>query len=172
MNVDSTSFRHGTRMTSFRCLLLVLASLLSSCDSMVLERRVMALGMLSLAPYLSTRAFVREASTSEYIHDKIEASDVVVFAKSYCPYCKKTRHLLTSLHVEALWSLDIVDIDLLANGAEIQNELLSQTGQKTVPNIFIAGAHIGGNSDLQQLYQNGKLEQMLDDIVDGLSEEM
>jgi glutaredoxin 3 len=27
--------------------------------------------------------------------------------------------------------------------------LRQQTGQRTVPNIFIGGRHIGGNSDLQ-----------------------
>jgi hypothetical protein len=35
------------------------------------------------------------------------------------------------------------------------------TGQTTVPNIFIDGAHIGGNSELQALHSSGKLVEKL-----------
>lgn len=33
--------------------------------------------------------------------------------------------------------------------SSVAKALKRQTGQRTVPNIFIAGKHIGGNSDLQ-----------------------
>ena len=39
----------------------------------------------------------------------------------------------------------------MGNGADIQNTLKSMTGQSTVPNVWIAGKHIGGNSDIQAL---------------------
>lgn len=35
------------------------------------------------------------------------------------------------------------------DGAAIQDALQDISGQRTVPNIFIAKKHIGGNSDLQ-----------------------
>ena len=35
------------------------------------------------------------------------------------------------------------------DGSAIQSVLADLTGQTTVPNIFIAKKHIGGNSDLQ-----------------------
>lgn len=35
------------------------------------------------------------------------------------------------------------------DGSAIQSALAELTGQSTVPNIFIAKKHIGGNSDLQ-----------------------
>jgi len=35
------------------------------------------------------------------------------------------------------------------DGSDIQNALEEITGQRSVPNIFIAKKHIGGNSDLQ-----------------------
>lgn len=44
------------------------------------------------------------------------------------------------------------------DGAEIQNALLEITGQKTVPNVFIGGQHIGGNSDVQELKIANQLE--------------
>lgn len=62
---------------------------------------------------------------------------------------------------------NILDLDLMQNGdgALIQQELMERTGQRTVPNVFIGGAHVGGNSDLQQLALEGKLHQMLKDLV-------
>ena len=35
------------------------------------------------------------------------------------------------------------------DGSAIQNALEEMTGQRSVPNVFIAQKHIGGNSDLQ-----------------------
>ena len=35
------------------------------------------------------------------------------------------------------------------DGAAIQDALAEMTSQRSVPNIFIAQKHIGGNSDLQ-----------------------
>lgn len=37
----------------------------------------------------------------------------------------------------------------LDDGSAIQDALEGITGQRSVPNIFIAKKHIGGNSDLQ-----------------------
>ena len=42
----------------------------------------------------------------------------------------------------------------------MQAFLGKHSGQKTVPNIYIAGKHIGGNSELQAMDKNGKLEEM------------
>lgn len=50
-----------------------------------------------------------------------------------------------------------MELDLDPIGAEIQNALKTKTGQSTVPNIFINGQHIGGNSDLQALNESGEL---------------
>jgi glutaredoxin 3 len=38
---------------------------------------------------------------------------------------------------------------VIDDGSAIQSTLADITGQSTVPNIFIAQNHIGGNSDLQ-----------------------
>lgn len=46
----------------------------------------------------------------------------------------------------------------MSDGAELQDALQEISGQRTVPNIYIAGEHIGGNSDLQALHSKGLLE--------------
>lgn len=43
----------------------------------------------------------------------------------------------------------------------MQEALAEISGQRTVPNVYIAQKHIGGNSDLQNLLKGGKLEQLL-----------
>jgi glutaredoxin 3 len=41
------------------------------------------------------------------------------------------------------------------------NTVKEMTGQRTVPNIFIAQQQIGGNSELQALNKTGDLDEML-----------
>lgn len=44
------------------------------------------------------------------------------------------------------------------DGLELQDALYELTGQRTVPNVFIGGEHIGGNSDVQELRVAKQLE--------------
>ena len=37
----------------------------------------------------------------------------------------------------------------------MQNELLKLTGQRTVPNTFVGGQHVGGNDDLNSKISKG-----------------
>ncbi|KZF22135.1 putative glutaredoxin Grx1 [Xylona heveae TC161] len=75
----------------------------------------------------------------------IEENPVAVFSKSYCPYCKAAKALLTQLGAR-FFSIELDQVD---DGAAIQDALEEITHQRSVPNIFIAQKHIGGNSDLQ-----------------------
>jgi glutaredoxin 3 len=95
-----------------------------------------------------------------YVQQKIKGSDIMVFAKSYCPYCRHTRSLLQEV-VPSHVSVDIVNLDEMEeDGPLIQMELMTTTGQRTVPNVFIYGQHIGGDSDFTKLHESGKLEEM------------
>lgn len=49
----------------------------------------------------------------------------------------------------------------MEEGSDIQDALQAMTKQKTVPNIFISGKHIGGSSDLEALHSKGKLVDLL-----------
>ena len=48
-----------------------------------------------------------------------------------------------------------------ANGADIQAALLEKTGQRTVPNVFINGKHVGGHDDTMKLAGEEKLLPMI-----------
>ncbi|KAJ5295248.1 hypothetical protein PENANT_c001G00470 [Penicillium antarcticum] len=77
----------------------------------------------------------------------IDDSGVVVFSKSYCPYCTSTKSTLRSLDA----TFECLELDKMKDGGEIQAALQELTKQRTVPNIFINRKHIGGNSELQKL---------------------
>mmetsp|Transcript_23316 Transcript_23316/g.57385 ORF Transcript_23316/g.57385 Transcript_23316/m.57385 type:complete len:152 (+) Transcript_23316:76-531(+) len=98
-----------------------------------------------------------EAQT-KFAKSEIESNDVVVFSKSYCPFCLKTKELFESLDVEfTVHELDEMGDD----GPALQHALLQMSGQKSVPNVFIKGEHLGGNDDTQAAAKEGKLQEML-----------
>ncbi|KAA8494083.1 Glutaredoxin-C6 [Porphyridium purpureum] len=82
---------------------------------------------------------------------------VVMFTKTRCPYCINVRNLFTDMGV----TFDDIDLSTMENGGAIQNALLELTGQRTVPNVFIRGAHVGGCDDTLELQRTGALEKML-----------
>ncbi|RLN58893.1 hypothetical protein BBJ29_000168 [Phytophthora kernoviae] len=98
------------------------------------------------------------ASAKETVEAQITASPVVVYSKSYCPYCTKTKTLLTQLGAK----FEVVELDQVAGGSEQQDALETITGQSTVPNVFVSGKSIGGNSDVQKLHKAGNLEPLLE----------
>ena len=91
------------------------------------------------------------------IASTVAGSDVVVFSKSYCPFCAKTKSLFESIDVNA----KVIELDLRDDGASIQADLKTMTGQGTVPNVFIKGKHLGGNDDTQKAHASGKLKELL-----------
>ncbi|KAF2220447.1 thioredoxin-like protein [Elsinoe ampelina] len=86
----------------------------------------------------------------------IDKGGVAVFSKSYCPYCKATKELLSRVGAK----YEVLELDQIDDGAAIQDALQEITNQRSVPNIFIAKEHIGGNSDIQALGE-GKLKSKL-----------
>lgn len=92
-------------------------------------------------------------SARESVEAKVSATPVVVYSKSYCPYCAKTKALLSKLDAQ----FDVIELDQVADGDDQQDALKEITGQSTVPNTFINGKSVGGNSDVQKLYKNGQL---------------
>ena len=55
----------------------------------------------------------------------------------------------------------VYELNEMDNGAEIQEELEKVTGQRTVPNVFVKGTHIGGNDDTQAAAKSGKINELL-----------
>jgi glutaredoxin len=82
---------------------------------------------------------------------------VVIWSKSYCPFCKATKTLFQDLGIE----VKVFELDEMDNGPDLQMALQEMTKQRTVPNVFLAGKHLGGNDDTQNAARTGKLQELL-----------
>ncbi len=83
---------------------------------------------------------------------------VVTYTVDYCPYCKKAKRLLEEKGV------DFEDHDITSNEAEGRKklgEMLNIPGRVSVPQIIINGQHIGGFTELKDLNDSGKLDDLL-----------
>ena len=97
------------------------------------------------------------ASKADFITSEITSNQVTIFSKSYCPYCSKTKASFAELGVEA----KIYELNQMDDGADIQDALFEMTKQKTVPNVFVNGKHIGGNDDTQKAIASGEMKKLL-----------
>jgi len=89
----------------------------------------------------------------EWVTKLTTEQKVVVFSKTTCPFCDKVKKLFSDLDIQ----IEIVELDQREDGSAIQASLAELTGQRTVPNVFIQGKHIGGCDDTLKLNAEGKL---------------
>lgn len=80
---------------------------------------------------------------------------VRMYTTAVCPYCQRAKMLLASKGVTAIEEIRI-DLDPVA-----RENMMSLTGRRTVPQIFIGETHVGGCDDLMALNSAGKLESFL-----------
>jgi glutaredoxin 3 len=82
------------------------------------------------------------------------SADVVIYRTPYCPYCVRAAMLLKGKGV-AFREVDVSD------DPEARERLVRETGQRTVPQIFINGASVGGYDDIARLDRRGALDPLL-----------
>ena len=75
----------------------------------------------------------------------------------YVTQCTSTKNLFEEMGVDA----KVIELDAIDNGSRVQAALLDLSGQRTVPNVFIKGQHLGGNDNTQAAARTGKLQKML-----------
>ena len=66
----------------------------------------------------------------------------------------------------------VVELNEVAEGAAMQEALYEKTGQRTVPNVFIGGEHIGGSDDTLKLHDAGKLMPRISKAVSEKKDEL
>ncbi|XP_042029087.1 glutaredoxin-like [Salvia splendens] len=87
----------------------------------------------------------------------VDSNPVVIFSKTYCSYCSTVKKLLTELGA----SFKVIELNVEDDGSEMQSGLAEWTGQRSVPNVFIGGKHIGGCDATTGLHGAGKLVPLL-----------
>jgi len=79
---------------------------------------------------------------------------VTLYTTDTCPYCRSAKSLLASKGVT------MQEINIQREPGKLE-EMLSRSGRRSVPQIFIGDMHIGGFDDLAKLDRQGGLMSML-----------
>ncbi|KZT30986.1 glutaredoxin [Neolentinus lepideus HHB14362 ss-1] len=98
-------------------------------------------------------------AAKDLVETTVSDNTIAIFSKSYCPYCKRAKALITSKFPNV--PTKIYELDEMSEGGEIQEYLLEKTGQRTVPNIFINKKHVGGCDAVTSLDSKGKLAELV-----------
>jgi glutaredoxin 3 len=79
---------------------------------------------------------------------------ITMYLTGWCPYCQRARQLLTQKAV----SFQTIDVEA---DPKSRQEMISRSGRRTVPQIFIGDRHVGGCDDLFALDADGELDRLL-----------
>ena len=79
---------------------------------------------------------------------------IVIYTTQICPYCVRAKMLFQRKGA----TYEEIDV---SHDDEMRRRLVSMTGQRTVPQIFINDRHIGGCDDLYALDRQGALDPLL-----------
>lgn len=79
---------------------------------------------------------------------------VTIYSKSWCPYCVMAKRLLSSKGV------NFKEIDVEAKPSMLKH-MMKESGQRTVPQIWVGQHHVGGFDQLSALDRAGKLDDLL-----------
>lgn len=83
----------------------------------------------------------------------VQAS-ITIYTTGYCSFCHRAKVLLGKKRAH------YTEIDVEGR-PELRSWLISATGQRTVPQIFVNGQAIGGYSDMAALDAQGRLDALL-----------
>jgi len=81
-------------------------------------------------------------------------ADLEIYTKEWCPYCAKAKALLKSK------DLSYREINVTVDET-LRQEMVTRSGRRTVPQLFLAGESIGGYDDLANLNATGELDRRL-----------
>ena len=80
---------------------------------------------------------------------------ILLYTTPFCGYCRAAKRLLTER------ALEFEEIDVSSDRDKRAEMLDRASGQRTVPQIFIHGRHVGGYDELAMLEREGKLDDWL-----------
>ena len=78
-----------------------------------------------------------------------------MYSTAVCPYCVRAERLL---HSKGITQIEKIRVDL---EPQLRDEMVAQTGRRTVPQIYIGETHVGGFEDLAALDHAGGLDTLL-----------
>ncbi|KAJ4910821.1 Glutaredoxin-C4 [Raphanus sativus] len=116
----------------------------------------MAMLLVSLV-VSSIFSIVVSSPEADFVQKTISSHKIVIFSKSYCPYCRRAK----SVFIELDQVPHVVELDQREDGWSVQSALGEIVGRRTVPQVFIHGKHIGGSDDTVEAHESGELAKLL-----------
>merc|ERR1739842_88857 len=109
------------------------------------------------APSCQIAAVDMKGPVADAVKEKISSNCVMIFSKTYCPYCKMAKKAFDDIGAK----YEVVELDKVANGTAMQDVLDTMTGARTVPRVFVSGKCIGGGSEARQMQKDGSLLELV-----------
>ena len=109
---------------------------------------------------LPQSAVASEPSAAEIVNEAVQSARVVIFAKTFCPFCKEVIALFSSPPYSTI-PYRIIQLDTRPDGDTIQDCLLELTGARSVPRVFVDGVFLGGCDQTHAAHASGKLMRRL-----------
>lgn len=98
-------------------------------------------------------------SSDDFFNQTNKNNKVVIWSKTTCPYCTIVKDIFKELNQQ----YTAVEIDLRADYEEMRKVLEKHTGSKYVPKVYVKGIFIGGSNVIQQMKDDGSLQELLKD---------
>ncbi|KAJ9453715.1 Glutaredoxin-C2 [Diplonema papillatum] len=95
----------------------------------------------------------------ELMQEELKKNVIVVFSGTRCVWCHRLADLLQQRGLATV--THTVFLDRHPDGQHIAHALNITTGQRTIPNVFIGGVHVGGYSMVEHLANTGELDRMI-----------
>ena len=99
-----------------------------------------------------------DADAEAFVESVVADEPVVMFALEWCEFCWALRKLFAALGVEYR-SIDIDSVEYQEGerGVKIRQALGKKLGSPTIPQVFVAGEHLGGCTDIVEAFDDGSL---------------
>jgi cysteine synthase A len=114
-------------------------------------------------PVTRPEAPALDPEVEAFVEATIAGEPVVMFALEWCEFCWSLRKLFARLDIDyRSVDLDSVEFQQDNRGGKIRDVLASKFGVRTIPQVFVAGHHIGGCTETFDGWRNGTLRQLCD----------
>ena len=102
-----------------------------------------------------------QQAVHDWIRQTVNSNDVVLFMKgnSKMPQCGFSAQVAQIL---ALTSVDYKDINVLED-MSVREGIKSFSNWPTIPQLYIKGEFVGGCDIIREMYEQGELQQLLDE---------
>ena len=80
---------------------------------------------------------------------------VVIYTGDLCIHCNWAIELLNRKNIE------FTEYNVAKDDTKREEMLKKSNGARTIPQIFIGDQHVGGNTELQKLDREGKLDSLV-----------